>query len=402
MKIFYCWQSDTPNRIGKAFIRKTLDDAVASFSETMELDEAERPIVDQDTQGVMGSPPIAETILKKIRNSEVVVVDVTLVGKTPGGKKLLNSNVAYELGFAHGLHGDSVLLMLLNSYYGDPESLPFDLRHRRQPLLFDLSPDAPKDERQVKSATLANELKSILKEYIKQPPPGRKYKPTPSTENPATYWQDDEKIAPEIKRVHCELGYTKRQPMTFLRIWPEEPLEELTNSELSSADLEILPLLEHWGYGRSSGRNRYGFITFSITSNKELFSSTQVFKNREIWGVESLILANQSLPIKEFECRLKKSLASYLDKAFNLLRYRDKVQIEAGLVNVKDYRLILNDSYRNWNENLLENIVQTKACITKSDPDSKTKALLRIFEAVFNAAGLDRPKGLYGFPSAQG
>src|SRR5262245_53136934 len=110
MKVFYSWQSDTPNNIGRAFIRDCLDDAVAG----LEVDESDRPTVDQDTQGVLGSPVIADKIFEKIRDAKVVVADVTLTGQTPEGKRLANSNVCIELGYALGIHGDKVLLKIMN------------------------------------------------------------------------------------------------------------------------------------------------------------------------------------------------------------------------------------------------------------------------------------------------
>lgn len=85
MKIFYSWQSDTPDNIGKSLIRHALDQAVDALSEQMELSESDRPAVDQDTQGVLGSPPIAETIFEKIRAAQVIVLDVTLTGATLAG-----------------------------------------------------------------------------------------------------------------------------------------------------------------------------------------------------------------------------------------------------------------------------------------------------------------------------
>ena len=173
MKIFYSWQTDTPNNIGKRFIREALDDAVSEISETMDLDEAERPNVDQDTQGVMGSPPIAETIFQKIRDSQVVVADVTIVGETPKNKKLINSNVAIELGYAHGHHGDHVLMTVMNIHYGSEEKLPFDLSHRRWPVRFDLAPGTTKTQRDAAKKTLAKEFSAILLLYLENHPPGK-------------------------------------------------------------------------------------------------------------------------------------------------------------------------------------------------------------------------------------
>jgi hypothetical protein len=125
MKVFYSWQSDTPRDIGKDFVRQALDAAVSG----LQIDESERPIVDQDTAGVLGSPVIAETILRKIREANVIVVDVTLTGKTERNKRLINSNAAIELGYAIGVHGDEVLLKVMNTHYGPAKDLPFDLLH---------------------------------------------------------------------------------------------------------------------------------------------------------------------------------------------------------------------------------------------------------------------------------
>lgn len=162
MKIFYSWQSDTPRDIGKNFVREALDAAV----ESLEIDEAERPRIDQDTAGVLGSPVIADTIFGKIRDAKVIVADVTLTGATPGGKRLINSNVALEVGYAIGIHGDGVLLKVMNTHYGPPEELPFDLAHRRWPVRFDLAPKAPAEEREKALRRLAAELAAILREYI--------------------------------------------------------------------------------------------------------------------------------------------------------------------------------------------------------------------------------------------
>src|SRR5215469_11748515 len=114
MKVFYSWQSDSSAKVGRTFIREALEAAIAG----LELEDARRPEIDQDTKGVLGSPVIADTIFQKIREAKVVVADVTLTGHTPDGKSLCNSNVAIELGYALGIHGDAILLKVMNSHYG--------------------------------------------------------------------------------------------------------------------------------------------------------------------------------------------------------------------------------------------------------------------------------------------
>jgi hypothetical protein len=201
MKVFYSWQSDTPAKVGRGFIREVLKDVVAG----LELEDAERPEIDQDTQGVLGSPPIAETIFKKIHDARVIVADVTLTGGTPDGKRLCNSKVAIELGYALGVHGDEVLLKVMNTHYGGPTELPFDLAHRRWPVQYRLSPEASSDERQKVRRELTHELTAILKAYIAankpEPEPVQR---TPATYSNATYWQPEESLGTQRTRPGAE------------------------------------------------------------------------------------------------------------------------------------------------------------------------------------------------------
>ncbi len=131
MKVFWSWQSDTPGKIGRHFVRKTLETAIEELKEEIVVEEPDREIhLDHDRKGVSGSPDLANTILEKIKATSIFIADVTPVGKTPNGKALINPNVAIELGFALAHIGNQGLLMVLNSQYGDRETLPFDLKHK--------------------------------------------------------------------------------------------------------------------------------------------------------------------------------------------------------------------------------------------------------------------------------
>jgi hypothetical protein len=102
MKIFWSWQSDTPEQIGKYLVRDALKVAINRLKQAEDIDEPTRDDLhlDQDTQGTTGSPDLVPTIFGKTEKSEVVVADVTIVGKTDEDKRLINSNVAIELGYA--------------------------------------------------------------------------------------------------------------------------------------------------------------------------------------------------------------------------------------------------------------------------------------------------------------
>src|SRR5262245_48192955 len=172
MKVFWSWQSDTPGKTGRHFIRDALDQAVKKLKESPDIDEPSTRDalddlhIDQDRQGIPGSPDLASTILRKIDASQVFVADVTTIARSPEGKPLINPNVAIELGYALGRLGDGSLLMVMNEHYGSREGLPFDLRHRAGPLLYRLPPDAKRDEidsaRRELSLVLANALRPYL------------------------------------------------------------------------------------------------------------------------------------------------------------------------------------------------------------------------------------------------
>ena len=132
MKIFWSWQSDTPEQIGKYLVRDALKAAVSELRQTEDIEEALREDLhlDQDTQGTTGSPDLVSTIFGKIEKSEVVVADVTIVGETDEGKKLINSKVAIELGYALSECTDARVVLVVNRNYGTHNDLPFDLRHK--------------------------------------------------------------------------------------------------------------------------------------------------------------------------------------------------------------------------------------------------------------------------------
>jgi hypothetical protein len=406
MRVFYSWQSDTPNKVGRSFIREALDAAVSG----LQLDEADRPVVDQDTAGVLGSPVIADTIFRKIRSAKVVVADVTLTGQTAAGKRLINSNVAIELGFAVGVHGDEVLLKVMNTHYGLPGELPFDLAHRRWPVQFKLSPEASSAERKEQRDALANKLGKILEDYIaaSRPPP-ESFSPTPSTFNSAAYWQKGEALVDKAQSAERGpdgegLIYNNDQPLVYLRIWPCEKIAPLSIVILGDHSKSVIEPLGGRTSGWSWSRNRYGLITYATySSERRLAATTQVFKSGEIWGINERLLRKREdlpdlVPTMAYEEGLRESLRKYLHAARSHFGYPRKIMVESGFVNAKDYRLAMSQDYleRFWGP-----IFDDVKVLTMVDADvqgSDTAALLEIFEALFEAAGLARPKNLHNFP----
>lgn len=167
--VFFSWQADTPNSVGRNFVRKALKDACARIADDATVDEAHRDLeVDSDTQGVAGQPPIVETILKKIEASRVFVADMTFVAQRPDGGSSPNPNVLIEYGYALRALTHQRIICVMNTAYGKPsvEALPFDLRHVRWPRCYELdeaaTPEVRAEQRKALTTILTSDLRACL------------------------------------------------------------------------------------------------------------------------------------------------------------------------------------------------------------------------------------------------
>ena len=127
--VFYSWQSDLPNGTNRGFILGALKQAAKAVRSDAAV--GIDPVVDRDTAGVAGSPEIAAVIFEKIAQADIFVPDVSLV--TPPGSKRPspNPNVLLELGFAISRLDWDRVVMVMNTAFGEPALLPFDLRGHR-------------------------------------------------------------------------------------------------------------------------------------------------------------------------------------------------------------------------------------------------------------------------------
>ncbi|MBL8679825.1 MAG: hypothetical protein JNK05_11700 [Myxococcales bacterium] len=127
--IFYAWQSDRPPNVTRNLVERALKDATKSIRNDIDVDSD--PRVDRDTAGVPGSPDIVATIFEKIDRAAVFVADVTLVTTDANGRPSPNPNVLVELGYALKVLGWERMVLVMNTTFGGPDDLPFDIRQRR-------------------------------------------------------------------------------------------------------------------------------------------------------------------------------------------------------------------------------------------------------------------------------
>jgi hypothetical protein len=175
--VFYSWQSDLRNNLNRGLIRRALDDAIRAINSELDVEEAIR--VDQDTQDVSGSPPIVETILSKIEDCSVFVPDVSFVCGSEETRLSPNPNVMIEYGYALKVCGDERIISVFNTAFRNWENLPFDMRHKRRPILFDASTELSEDDRRSVRFELAKSLEFALRTAQKNGLFESREKPTP-------------------------------------------------------------------------------------------------------------------------------------------------------------------------------------------------------------------------------
>lgn len=164
--IFYSWQSDLPNSTNRNFIEDALKKAVNDMKKNGDF--LVDPVIDRDTAGVPGSPNIAETILHKIDEAQVFVCDISIINNQFSDKSRAtpNPNVLFELGYAvKSLGKTERIILVMNTAFGKPEMLPFDLKMQRV-TTYNIPQDATPEKRLEEKKNLAKRLKQAVAAII--------------------------------------------------------------------------------------------------------------------------------------------------------------------------------------------------------------------------------------------
>jgi hypothetical protein len=315
MKVFWSWQSDTPENIGRYFVRDALTLAIKELKQVPEIDEREeRELVsdlhlDHDRKGVPGSPDLANLILEKISQSQVFVADVTAAGtahpkRDQTQKKLINSNVAIELGYALATLGDKCLLMVMNEYYGGRLDLPFDLHTKAGPITFRLSPEANKEAIAAAAHELKSTLKIALKLFISQHAEDiRIQKPfvSPIPVNQSTFRPPGNALGRHVDPT--PFGPQKDQeiflqpgPAIWLRVMPPyDPAKKWASHELREAALRNQRiLLEPFSCAdihSIRAEDGFGFCSLGSSAATDTRSVAFAFESGEVWSVDTWLFA---------------------------------------------------------------------------------------------------------------
>ena len=172
--LFFSWQSDTPARIGLDLVEEALGLAVLRLAEDAKIEKAIRDeglMVDRDTQGVPGVPPIVDTIFDKIDAATIFVPDLTFVGKRIDDRPTPNPNVLVEYGWALKALRYARIVPVMNLAFGEPTTatMPFDMRHLRHPkCTYNLPEGASDEQRRSELAQLVGSLAAEIGEVLRK------------------------------------------------------------------------------------------------------------------------------------------------------------------------------------------------------------------------------------------
>lgn len=169
LHIFFSWQSDTGNRVGRGFVQSALERAIRAVNADADIDPADRELqADRDTLNVPGMPPLADTIFDKIDRAAAFLSDLTHVATRANGERSPNPNVLLEHGYALKAQGWRSIIAVMNTAMGHPDEhpLPFDLRHYRRPILYHCPTDAADEERQAVRRNLQRSLEEALRAIL--------------------------------------------------------------------------------------------------------------------------------------------------------------------------------------------------------------------------------------------
>ena len=344
--VFWSWQSDRPGKTNRHFLRDVVARAIAHASVGMDLEE--RPEIDHDVQGTAGIVAIPETILAKIDAADVFVADLTPVARTVDGKHVANPNVLIELGYAKKSLGPERIVLVWNAAWGgcEPEDLPFDLRHRRAPFRYTLSPERTGGEREAVAVQLVPEIGNAIRASLATvpTPPVIGITRIKARNDDASVWFDAgaEIVVASGRSIGADRLYVPETARCYIRIAPAK-WESGRLTGVTDDRHEIMPLGDVMGL--SWGRTRGGVIAYETEETRDgksvVLNATQWFQsNGEIWGFDGRITygidqAHAGLAVDYVIQCWKRFLLRHA-RTFDAYGVRGPFVIEAGVTGFQD------------------------------------------------------------------
>jgi hypothetical protein len=415
--IFFSWQSDTPSEWGRNFIERALTAAKEKLLEDLTVEPAIRDAgiaVDRDTRDISGTPPIVDTIFKKIDSACAFVVDITFVGKRLDGRLSPNPNVLVEYGWALKSRGYTRIITLMNTAYGEPsdETLPFNMKHLRWPIAYYLPEGADDATKRKARSDLAEKLRVALKAIIgseefkasiPKPPEVPKFAERLPVNGPARFKGLEEPIG--IIDGLFGIGGNREVtlaagPAIWLRVMPDrQQARQWTIPELrdgvSRGGKILLPFGSFSGFSYIRSADGFGYVPSMAHGGDPVPAVILAFKSGEVWSVYvgPLLLLHDTLPNME---------AFFVEGFIRCVFFlRDALKIDlpyrwiAGMEGMKGKKMqrIAPPGSGGYMEQFtgvcLEDLVMEKGLLNASD--AVQLGLRDFFRKLYDAFGSERP-----------
>ena len=374
--MFYAWQSDRPNNLCRSFIRRALDEAKKQLEGDLDIQDAVRGevVVDQDTQDVPGSPPITETIFRKIRECNAFIADLTPTFTGQNKRIAPNPNVLIEYGYALHALGDQRIIGVFNEAFGKPDELPFDLRHRRWPIRYraheDDTEEARREERQRLARELARAIRSIIKTLAESRSSGLTGAASTAVDTPAAFPVTAHQAAYahlaargvtdqfpwDEPLVQLDSGTRiglREAPTIFLNLRSHKAGRQLDNASVQRiARASLRPLADNRSDGRSLARSRHGAVVYasSGTSPPVALTASILARDGSLSGIDRFHLrmngseqrTDPYVPTVAVEEILMDGLANFMSVAEHQLNLELPLDVAVGLEGVEGFMLAIS------------------------------------------------------------
>lgn len=156
---------NTDEILNKEFIRTCINEAIGNISNTGRLKGVSFK-VEESTSNLGGTPSIPDTIEQRIRNCDIFIGDLSIVNSFSTFEKIIrkiqnkkieyfiNNNVYGEFNRALAELDFQQVISVMNITYGNPNEnslmMPFDTRHRRNPITYNLKNQKGSESEQIK------------------------------------------------------------------------------------------------------------------------------------------------------------------------------------------------------------------------------------------------------------
>jgi hypothetical protein len=410
LTVFYSWQTDSPPRINRTLIEDALKQALGQINVAAEVVNAARGEeikLDKDTAGLPGTPPIVETIFRKIDQCAVFVPDLTFVARTKNGRPTPNPNVLIEYGWVLKSRGYERIVAVMNSAYGEPSEtdLPFNMRHLRWPIRYTLpAADATRSAVRMRLVDrLAEAIQAVITNGRLDPRPA--FEETPSTYDKAVYFQKNEQLAVRPGRItekdeRCSMPATGAK--MFLRLIPTNlrNIVSPTQALKMAREGHLAPFsLARIRGGEWYDRNKYGAVV-DRGDAPVIFELTQLFKNGEIWGISSKLelfkkQVGYGVVVDGYEDAFVRALDNYRNFAKSTLIAELPLRFIAGLTGIEEFKIqaprgMTFGGFEKYAGRAVEAHIVFEGTVDWSTPS--LEVLRPFFEAVWDTFGLQRPK----------